>query len=228
MGEINRDKNIHITLRIQNAFALYVFSSFLLLTLLLFAIDFVPELQIGQDAEVFSSMVDEAYADSSLGIVVREEAQEQNLVSNPALPVRIKIDTIGLDTAILNPSSNDIEVLDRALLSGAVHYPGSGLLGENANVLLFGHSSYLPVVHNKAFKAFNELNKLRNGDLITVFSENIVYTYKVDDVTLSDAEDTLVTFDSPKPILTLATCNTFGAKQERWIVTASLVSKNKF
>jgi LPXTG-site transpeptidase (sortase) family protein len=150
-----------------------------------------------------------------------------DIQKNPELnvPVRIKIDRIGLDSTILTPASADIDVLDRALLSGAVHYPGSGLLGENANMLLFGHSSYLPVVHNKAFKAFNELGTLKKGDIVIVFSESHKFTYVVDNVLLSDAEDVLVRFDSPKPMLTLATCNTFGAKEERWIVTATLLSK---
>jgi len=50
---------------------------------------------------------------------------------------------------VLNPQSRDIKVLDEALNSGAVHYPGTGSLTEDANVFIFGHSSFLPNVINK-------------------------------------------------------------------------------
>ena len=113
-------------------------------------------------------------------------------------------------------------MLDRALLAGAVRYPGSGDLGTNANVLIFGHSSYLPIVKNKAYQAFNELGKLDPGSFITVHSETHRYTYEVQRVHLANAEETLIEFTSQEPMLTLATCNTFGAKQERWVVTATL------
>ena len=203
----------------QKVFVVYVLCSFLLLTTLLVSIDFVPELR----TNAF-----EQNATSSQDVVVyTKEAVHKPSVPESTVPTRIAIEKIGLDTTIVTPESTAIEILDRALLNGAVHYPGSGVLGENANMLLFGHSSYLPVVNNKAFKAFNELSKLTKGDVITVYSETHVYTYETESVLLSEAEDVRVEFDSIKPKLTLATCNSFGAKQERWIVTAELVSKEQ-
>lgn len=226
MGEEITKKNSYVPR--QGSFVLSTLGSFLILSVFLFAIDFVPETTASPATQTLPvAMVEEAVANTSEADISINDISVTAIENNPAsnVPIRIKIDRIGLDTAILTPSSADIAVLDRALLSGAVHYPGSGLLSENANMLLFGHSSYLPVVHNKAFKAFNELGKVKTGDIVTVFSESHKYTYVVDKVLLSDAEDVLVHFDSPKPMLTLATCNTFGAKEERWIVTATLVSK---
>jgi len=137
-------------------------------------------------------------------------------------PVRVRVPSIGVDTTVLTPASTEVDVLDRALLSGAVHYPGSGVAGENANMLIFGHSSYLPVVQNQAYRAFNELSTLQRGDRILVDTVTATYEYRVETVHLADADDAVIYFAASEPTLTLATCNTFGAKQERWVVTAVL------
>jgi len=212
------------------------FGIFLLLAIFLFTIDFVPELQTDTDSSLASQtkqFEDGANAltdteESSISLSSNKDVDSQiNSTIVTSVPVRITIEKIGLDTPILAPESTDIEVLDRALLNGAVHYPGSGLLGQNANMLLFGHSSYLPVVRNQAYKAFNELGKLKKGDTISVYSNEYTYSYTVDKVWLAEAGDTQVHFDSNEPMLTLATCDNFGAKQDRWVVTATLDSKEK-
>ncbi len=210
---------------------------FTTLTLILILIDFVPEPRT-EDAAPSTSVI---VATTSAAVVAEVDEEQQPVpvatsVVEPATqtawvptrpeatPIRIVIDRIGVDTQVLNPESTDVEVLDRALLSGAVRYPGSGGTGEVANMLIFGHSSNLPVVRNQAFRAFNQLGTLREGDIITVYSNTHKYEYTVRDVRLADAEEVVVYFDAPEPTLTLATCNTFGAKQERWVVTALLTS----
>jgi LPXTG-site transpeptidase (sortase) family protein len=139
-------------------------------------------------------------------------------------PVRIVIDTIELDTPILSPESTDIAVLDRALLAGAVRYPNSAHAGERGNMLVFGHSSYLPIVQNEAFQAFNKLDDLTPGDRVAVYSSTHTYTYEVQQVELTRADEAIVNFDTSEPLLTLATCNSFGAKQERWVVQARFIN----
>lgn len=136
------------------------------------------------------------------------------------MPVHLTVPSVGINTVVLNPEDTSNAVLDRSLLSGAVRYPGSGLPGQVGNMLIFGHSSYLPVVKNKAFQAFNELGTLRVGDTVTVQTGTEVYTYDVVEVRLTRAEDAVVSFAAEQPTLTLATCNTFGTKQERWVVRA--------
>src|SRR5262245_30309411 len=73
------------------------------------------------------------------------------------LPVRVEIPATGLPANVSNPNTTSVAALDQALLSGAVRYPGSGVPGEEGNVLMFGHSSYLPVVQNRSYKAFNDI-----------------------------------------------------------------------
>jgi hypothetical protein len=74
-------------------------------------------------------------------------------------PARIVIPKIGVDAKVLNPKSSDTEILDDALLYGAVRYPESGDLESNQTIFIFGHSSHLPIVHNQNFKLFSEIPK---------------------------------------------------------------------
>jgi LPXTG-site transpeptidase (sortase) family protein len=156
------------------------------------------------------------------------ESAEKKLDTNPmvesyAVPMRIVADAINLDVAVENPASRDIATLDAALLKGAVRYPSSGLLSDNNNMLVFGHSSGLPVIHNQNYKIFNNLKNLEAGDIVRVYSEKREYLYRVDTVSHVDAADALVTFNEGIKKLTLSTCDSFGKKTERYVVEASFV-----
>jgi LPXTG-site transpeptidase (sortase) family protein len=152
-------------------------------------------------------------------------AQEQNETKNTVddTPRRLIIERIGIDTPIENPQGTDLATLNDALLSGAVHYPGSGNLDDVSNMFLFGHSTGFRVVNNDAYKAFNGLKDLKENDLIRVQSESHEYVYRVTKVSLVDAETELVQFSSSEKKLTLSTCNVFGQKQERYVVEAVFV-----
>ena len=142
------------------------------------------------------------------------------------LPLSIKVSGVDIDSQIYNPESTDIKTLDDLLLKGVVRYPGSGLLGGEGNVFLFGHSTGIKIVNNQAFKSFNGLKKLKEGDNISVFSDKNEYLYKVISVKLEGADKALVNFDTSDKKLTLSTCNTFGAKSERYVVEATLNKVN--
>lgn len=142
-------------------------------------------------------------------------------------PVKITIEKIKLSATIANPSTTNATVLDDFLLSGAVRYPTSAKLGEAGNVVLFGHSSYLPIVGNQAYKTFNGIQKLVAGDRIVVYSADTAYTYAVRNVAKeSAASDAGIELATSGRVLTLATCNSFGAKSDRFIVTADFVESH--
>jgi LPXTG-site transpeptidase (sortase) family protein len=139
-------------------------------------------------------------------------------------PLGIEIPSVGVKANVTNPTTTDIPTLDTALLKGAVRYPSSARMGEEGNVLIFGHSSYLPVVHNQSFKAFNEISKLETGAPIMIYSNGRRYTYAVESVRAADVENDAISLTTEGALLTLVTCNSFGDKSDRFIVTASLVS----
>ena len=143
--------------------------------------------------------------------------------SAPPIPDRMVAPSIGLDTNIVNPRSRDYAVLDTALLDGVVYYPGSGYLDEDANVLFFGHSSFLPIVKNENFKVFNNIKDLRIGDTIEVYSNGERFIYQVSSNVLAKESDVRINFGAEKPTITLATCNSFGAKEDRYVIQAELI-----
>lgn len=145
----------------------------------------------------------------------------------PELPASIEIPALGLFASVANPTATDVKTLDEMLLKGAVRYPTSARLGEAGNIVLFGHSSYLPVVGNQAYKTFNGIQKLVAGDLVTVYSSGTAYAYRVRSVKKENASgDTGIELSSAGRTLTLVTCNSFGAKEDRFVVTADFVESH--
>lgn len=138
-------------------------------------------------------------------------------------PIEIKIAKLGLDVHIKNPTSTSVEVLDEALLSGAVRYPTSAKLGVDGTVLLFGHSSNLPVIHNQAFKAFRGIQTLEKGEIISVYSESLEYRYSVTNVRVANADEDVIELRKGGKYLTLVTCDTFSKKSTRFVVEATFV-----
>jgi LPXTG-site transpeptidase (sortase) family protein len=135
-------------------------------------------------------------------------------------PINIKIPKVGVDILVQNPDTTNNAVLNEYLKKGVVRYPGSGLLGKG-NMFLFGHSAEaFKNVTNTALKAFNGIDKLIEGDEIYVKSDGSTYVYVVTSVRLVNADEALVDFSSNKNMITLSTCDTFGAKQERFVVEA--------
>ncbi|HLD13946.1 MAG TPA: sortase [Burkholderiales bacterium] len=178
---------------------------------------------------VFLNLVDFVPESVATGSTEDAELMQKNAESDTvAAPSRIVIPAIGVDVAIENPTSTDIAILDAALLSGVVRYPGSALLGEDATMFLFGHQSYLPVVRNQAFKAFNGLQNLEEGDTITVSSATADYAYRVSSVTLTTAAEGVIELETGARKLVLSTCNSFGKKsEERFVVKADLISRTQ-
>ena len=153
--------------------------------------------------------------------VVVAEGGNTTQGSGAEAPVRVVAPSIGMNVTIENPASADVDVLDESLLRGAVRYPTSAMLGVNGTVLLFGHSSYLPVVYNQAYKAFNKIQDLKTGAVISVYSGAKEYRYKVTAVRLADATDDVIELPSDSKYLTLVTCDSFGRKTSRFVVTAA-------
>ncbi|MBV9349768.1 MAG: sortase [Patescibacteria group bacterium] len=214
---------------------------FFLFATILFGVDFVPEAPKNAANIDTTGNVTTSFASSDVvnGSGTRQAlaattGRAQPIVSSSVsssgasmeVPVRIEAPSVGIDTPVENPSSIDNTVLNNFLLKGAVRYPESGLLGENARVYIFAHQSYLPIVHNKAFKAFNGIQNLKAGDEIIVSSETGQYHYRVKTVEHVNADDAQIELGSGERTLILSTCDVFGKKTDRYVVTADFVSAN--
>ena len=139
------------------------------------------------------------------------------------LPVRVVAKDIGLDATVVNPTTTDVTALDTDLERGAVRYPTSAKLGEDGTVLLFGHSSYLPIVYHQYYKTFNNIQNLKAGEIVSVYSGSLEYRYTVTGVRVADATEDVIDLPSNGKHLTLVTCDSFKSKSSRYVVTADLV-----
>lgn len=180
-----------------------------------YAIDFLPE-EPGTNEEKVATI--ETVPPASEPVTVPEP------VAVDPLPTKIIFDSLnGKEVAVLNPEARTVAALDTALLSGAVRHPDSADFERKGTILLLGHSSYLPNVVNKNFQAFNGIQKLVWGDTIRLQSADMEYVYRVDRVYQAKAEDGEVEIESGTAKLTLSTCNSFGTKDDRFIVESTLV-----
>jgi len=187
----------------------------------LYALNLVPKEFIS--GENTSSFLD----DAKLKVLEGADLYEDDpILEMPGeTPVHIEIPKAGVNILVQNPDTTNNSILNEYLKKGVVRYPGSGLLGKG-NMFLFGHSAEAyKNVSNTALKAFNGIDKLVEGDPIYVKSDGSTYVYKVTSVRLVNADEALVDFTSTKNMITLSTCDTFGAKQERFVVEADFDRK---
>ncbi|MEI6528697.1 MAG: sortase [bacterium] len=209
----NKDNFVNIVIGNKWRFSAYFVLVCLITFTFLYLLGWVPTSLKTENKESFSMIWDRVVNGTSTAV------RTNNLGE---VPVRVEADSVGVDTIIYNPNTTDVATLDDYLLRGAVRYPGSGLAG-NGNIYLFGHSTGFRVVNNQAFKTFNGLKNLKSGDEIKIYStSNNLYLYKVTNVRLAEASDVTVRFDTGKNMLTMSTCNSFGSKEERYVVEAEL------
>lgn len=140
-------------------------------------------------------------------------------------PTRLSIPAVGIDLPVQNPGTRDISALDALLKSGPVRYVDSAKLGESGNILIFAHSSHLPIVTNKMFQAFNKVPDLVAGDMIELTGrDGVRYLYSVQTVVRADTADgTTIDLSQSGKQLTLVTCDTLTGKSARFVLTAQFV-----
>lgn len=171
-------------------------------------------------------LLPEAAATAAVAQADPAPAAPARMPAGPELPTRVEAPSIGLSATVSNPMTTAVDILDGALLHGAVRYPTSGRLNENGNVVLFGHSSYLPIVLNQAYKTFDGIQKLKAGDTVTVYSSDAAYTYRVRSMTKESANDAGIPLSVSGRVLTLSTCDSFGKKTDRFVVVADFVESH--
>jgi LPXTG-site transpeptidase (sortase) family protein len=180
---------------------------------------------LGATPVPYSSVEDPSTVTNGDGQTAADQTAQNNVQHGPIeAPVRIVAKTVSLDDRVTNPTSSDIQALDEALLSSVVRYPGSAYLGEEGNVVIFGHSSYLRVVHNQSYKAFNDIQKLKTGETITVYSGTTASDYRVTAVKFAKADNFVIDLTGAGRHLTLVTCNSFASKSDRFVVEAEFVT----
>ena len=206
------------------AFLAAFFMVFTISYFILVLVDFLPEVPTSENQDVVSELVvAEELTEADSVEVIEESAVVVEKVA-AEFPLTISIERLDKVIPILNPQSRTIADLDEALLSGVVRHPDSATMIQDGNVFILGHSSYLPNVLNRNFQAFNGIENLEWGDVIEVATEDAVYEYRVEKVFRARAQDVTVPIANTGKMLTLATCNSFGSIDDRFIVEAKQIS----
>ena len=78
-------------------------------------------------------------------------------------------------------------------------------------------------MRNQNFKAFDGVQNLKAGDTVSIYSATREYRYAVSGVRLANTTEGVVQLPSNGKYLTLVTCNSFGSKSDRYVVTADFV-----
>lgn len=141
------------------------------------------------------------------------------------LPAHISIPGAGIDLDVQNPATTDLAALDALLQNGPARFTNSAKLGVPGTVIIFAHSSHLPLVHNKMFQAFNNIPELKAGDSITLTGEDgKSYLYHVTKLYKADATNTSIDVSpSLGTRLVLVTCDTLTGKSARFVLEADFV-----
>jgi LPXTG-site transpeptidase (sortase) family protein len=72
----------------------------------------------------------------------------------------------------------------------------------------------------------NGIQKLKKGDEITVYGNGRAYVYAVETVSKEDANSAAIPLQVSGSKLTLATCDSFGTKSDRFVVVAAFVESH--
>lgn len=145
------------------------------------------------------------------------------------LPTRITLSSVGIDLPVQNPSTTNVDALDALLTSGPARYADSAGLGVKGTMIIFAHSSHLPIVHNKMFQAFNQVPNAKAGDIVSLTGDDgKEYLYTVDSVVKASTNDGTKIDISPSEgtRLVLVTCDTLTGKSARYILTADFIGTN--
>jgi sortase A len=123
----------------------------------------------------------------------------------------IDIPAIGVNYVVVQGTDTSDLVL------GPGHYDGTPLPGQPGNSAIAGHrTTYLHPFYN--------LNELVAGDPIYVTTTQGHFEYTVLQVTVVSPSDVAILNPTPKPELTLTTCNPRYSASQRLVVQAALVS----
>lgn len=145
---------------------------------------------------------------------------------NPKARVLVLSDKIKLAAPMIWSTSTDEKMLEKDLERGVVHYPNSGVPGQNGNMIISGHSSNYVWAKGEYNSVFKNINKLSEGDeiIVRISQQNgkvFDYKYKIIEKKILDGGNDWIFQDfESEQILTLSTCWPIGTDISRLVIRA--------
>lgn len=117
-----------------------------------------------------------------------------------------------------------VSTVDYDLSKHLVNYLGTAVPAGKGNAVVFGHSTLPQLYDSKNYKTvFTFLYKLSPGDEVDVNIANVIYKYKVENITVVDPNNTSVLQQNyDDSFLTLITCTPPGTTWKRLVVKSRL------
>jgi len=135
-----------------------------------------------------------------------------------------QVTTYSISIPKLNIKNAQVSTVNSDLAKNLVNYGGTAIPADKGNAVVFGHSTLPQLYDAKNYKTvFTFLYELTPGDEIVVNLANVLYRYRVENITVVDPNNTSIlqqNFDDS--YLTLVTCTPPGTIWKRLAVKARI------
>jgi sortase A len=132
----------------------------------------------------------------------------------PQHATRIQIQNLGVDAPIVLGDGWE------QLKKGVGQHVGSVNPGNDGNLIL--------TAHNDVFgEIFRDLDKLKPGDEVQVYTSQKVYTYVVTGTKIVEPDEVSVMAQGKDAVITLISCYPYMVDKQRIVVTAALVNSGQ-
>lgn len=127
----------------------------------------------------------------------------------PEQALRIQIPAIKVDAQVVQGDGWE------QLKKGVAQHPGSGDPGKNGNVVLSAHNDIFG-------ELFRDLDQLKPGDKVVLFTAQRAYNYEVVDTRIIQPSEVSVMDSTNEPVVTLISCYPYLIDDKRIVVIARL------
>ncbi|OGO64392.1 MAG: hypothetical protein A2030_00380 [Chloroflexi bacterium RBG_19FT_COMBO_50_10] len=132
----------------------------------------------------------------------------------PEQAIQIQIPMIKVDAPVVQGDGWE------QLKKGVAQYIGSANPGQSGNMILSAHNDVFGEI-------FRDLDQLKSGDQVLVFTPQHSYTYIITNIQIVKPTDVEVMASTPDPTVTLISCYPYLVDNQRIVVQASLQTGNK-
>jgi len=129
--------------------------------------------------------------------------------ASPEQAVRIQIPSIGVDAPVVQGDGWE------QLKKGVGQHIGSPNPGQKGNLVLSAHNDVFGQI-------FRDLDRLKPGDTITLFTNQRTYTYIMTQTQVVEPTSVEVMAPGREPVVTLISCYPYMVDNQRIVVTARL------
>ncbi len=129
--------------------------------------------------------------------------------ASPEQAVRIQVPAIGVEAPVVMGDGWE------QLKKGVGQYIGSPNPGQDGNLILSAHNDVFGEI-------FRDLDRLKSGDEIVLFTNQRTYTYIVRQTQIVDPSQVEVMAPTQEPVVTLISCYPYLVDDQRIVVSAYL------